>query len=417
MVFLFQILEHIMKFLNPADRREAAIVSKRFSEAAHNVSKIILNLNYCRLDDNCMPLNLFLKSWKEYKQIILGGDIEFGVSCEQFWNKFGEFVQELTFDFSPFLTTEILMSILRSMKNLKKLHISCRKEYFLNGSRIVDEHNREDLTRALKNLIVLSINGTNLTNVQFSNLMSLVPNLESLNIFFCHEVENSTPEEHYLTCGDILETIKLCPRLKEINLDDFGYRILNERDLLTQLATTPSFKLKNFNFPLVEAHSDALVDFLKFHTTITTVGVGSGIRASCENLKLIIQHLPYLKELNVCDAVGQLDGLSFISELDNLEKLRLANYTNSFNFEEGSHIVKRIKARPKLKKLEINSEDKICADCLVNLTMSLKSLTVLKLPHNSIDDAGVQIVFANLTLLRKLCLAGSFFVNQVVQLS
>ena len=211
-----------MTYLSPSDRRNAACVCKKFAEIAFFVSDVILSFNYSRLSDDCAPMSIFLKSQNNYNRIILGGDIEFGASCEKFWSKYGKFITEITFDYCPFLSVEILTMILKEMEQLKKLHIFCRKEFFLSGNKLIDERNREVLSRALYSVTELSLNGTNITNVQLSNLLELIPDLETLSLSFCStpsEGLNETEADHYLRCEDILIIIKQhCPKLKDIYL-------------------------------------------------------------------------------------------------------------------------------------------------------------------------------------------------------
>lgn len=210
----------IMTYLSPTDRRNAACVCKKFSEIAFFVSNISLSFNYSRLSDDCAPMSIFLKSRNNYSRIILGGDIEFGASCDKFWEKYGGFITEITFDYCPFLSVDILSTILKEMRQLKKLHIYCRKEFFLSGSKLVDEMNREVLSHALHTVTELSLNGTNITNVQLSNLLELIPDLETLSLSFCSspsEGLTETETDHYLRCEDILTIIKRhCPKLKDI---------------------------------------------------------------------------------------------------------------------------------------------------------------------------------------------------------
>lgn len=401
-IFFLQMLIMIMRYLSPRDRRDAACVCKNWSDAAFLVSNITLNFNYCRLDDNCVPMAVFLKSINNYKQIILGGDIEFGISCEKFWTKYGKFVTELTFDYCPFLSVEILTSILKEMRHLGKLHIFCRKEFFLSGSRVVDEENRETLSKALKTVRELSLNGTNITNIQLSNLLELTPALETLSLCFCNTPDESESDtEHYLTCGDILQAIRdHCPKLKDIYLDDFGYRILDERALVQGLM---HLNLRRLCFPM-EQRSSELIKFLEKQKEIQVFGMSYGLLTSCENLALITQSLPNIKELNVRAANGRIKGLKLLAGLNHLEVFRMANHTNNFEFEDGYHVCYEITQKPKLRTLELNSSNKICNDCCAKLTQNFPNLTVLKLTHSKIGDTSIQLVFKHLTKLRKLCL-------------
>uniref|UniRef100_A0A336KKL6 CSON011983 protein n=1 Tax=Culicoides sonorensis TaxID=179676 RepID=A0A336KKL6_CULSO len=408
-----ELLIMIMRYLSPTDRRNAACVCKKFSEIAFFVSNISLSFNYSRLSDDCAPMSIFLKSRNNYSRIILGGDIEFGASCEKFWSKFGKFITEITFDYCPFLSVEILTSILKEMKQLQKLHIFCRKEFFLSGSKLIDDRNRDALSRALHTVTELSLNGTNITNVQLSNLLDLIPDLETLSLSFCStpsEGLKETETEHYLKCEDILVIIKEhCPKLKDIYLDDFGYRILDEKLLVKGML---DLNLRKLCFPLEQTSSE-LVEFLEQQQGIQVFGMSYGIHTSCENLSLISQHLPSIKELNIRNAKGHLRGLKLISGLDKLEVFRLANHTNSFEFEEGYHICYDVIPKPKLKTFELNSSTKICDDCCEKLTQQFPNLTVLKLTHSQIGDAAVQLIFKNLTKLRKLVLTGCREISDV----
>lgn len=396
----------VMSYLSPTDRRNAACVCKKFSEIAFFVSNISLSFNYSRLSDDCPPMSIFLKSRNNYSRIILGGDIEFGPSCEKFWSKYGKFITEITFDYCPFLSVEILTAILKEMTRLRKLHIFCRKEFFLSGSKLIDDRNRNVLSRALKSVTELSLNGTNITNVQLSNLLELIPDLETLSLSFCStpsEGLTETETDHYLRCEDILVIIKhQCPKLKDIYLDDFGYRILDEKLLVQGMM---DLRLRKLCFPL-EQTSKELVTFLEHQQDIQVFGMSYGIHTSCENLSLITQHLPSIRELNIRNAKGHLRGLKLMSGMDNLEVFRLANHTNSFEFEEGYHICYDVIPKPKLKTFELNSSTKICDDCCEKMTKQFPNLTVLKLTHSQIGDAAVQLIFKNLTRLRKLVLTG-----------
>lgn len=253
-----------MAFLNPGDRRDASLVSKKFLEVAFRASKIVVRFKRCFLDDNCEPVKRFLESPRPFTRFIID-KVKFGESLEKFGLHLGPMATELKITYSPDRPFEcrVFEWIFNHMSALKTLEInSASDEFFLKS------HCKS--TNALQTVTKFSLTAGNINYQTFVKVLDLLPNLEVLHCDFnlCYD------DEDFYAYDEMVEgVVQRYPHLKEFLLNNtFMYS-----PFFTKNLTNFHFGVHRLAFPLKGTNEECAV-FLNAHKQLTHLGKHCCIR-------------------------------------------------------------------------------------------------------------------------------------------
>lgn len=181
MVSLFKIVIDIFQYLHPMDRCISGLTCKSWLETTNYrtfTDDSSLNFSNVTMQDNTLPARNFLESFRTFPSISFT-EVEFN-DCNLFWKRLGEQVLNISFSLCD-IQEKRLVSILKQLPNLEVLKIEGCRELFMSG---LFDSKKELLLNKVHTLSLA--NNRYLSDSLFNRIVSLIPNLEKLDISGCH---------------------------------------------------------------------------------------------------------------------------------------------------------------------------------------------------------------------------------------
>ena len=407
-------LAQILGYLNPSDRREAALVSRTWHQASQESGlqeKRVYGMK------NLLKGNVTIENRKGLRLTLDNLNGFLGNGKDNFYAKckgIGSNITELVFNGSD-ITGDLLVALLLNCHELEKLDLSGANSLFMSGQFLSYDSDVQNLQKSLANVRSLSLaNIRYLSNATFTKIAKTCANLENLSLAGCPILFHSksyigdkvagisTANSAVLTFEVIKKYItQLTPSLTGLDLSNTG--ITNEA--VYNLITIPDLKLKELNLSSCKELTDkAIGTVCNFQRGIENINISNNEGLTDVALVSISENLQGL----TCLSVGKLDQLTEesvtrLSQLKKLQKVDLSSCVKVTN--EG--LIKSLCGpyRENLLHLNISGCIKVADGFLVQLTTAATNLIHLDVSYTGITDCSLYVIAAKLKYLRQLNLA------------
>ncbi|XP_058834493.1 F-box/LRR-repeat protein 7-like isoform X3 [Topomyia yanbarensis] len=394
-----ELLVEIFKFLPISDRNAASYTCWKWYEASKYLGfakQMCLHLIGVEFDDSKPPIADLLLSPHVFPVLKLTRVRLQQSVYSQFWADFGPSISEITFE-KCMVWRERIISVFKHMKNL-------RTARFVECDLLRDDlfKNWKFFENGLLNIHFLSVTSlslakNNFTELQFSAIVEMMPNLTEVDLSNCFSYIDSASKAQMLNCVStfILERQFLlkCLNLSGIAVDDLFLRKMIEAHQLFLESLSLTYLEK---MPL---RNPAIVSLLRQQTEMRTLDLSQSVGITDYCLDQIVKHMTKLTNLNLsgCWGVGDY-GVTQIFRLKDLEKLDLSKCRiTKKGILEGAALCNR----KIMKEFLLEQIDTLDDDCIVKIGANFTNLTVLNIGGSSscMTDWSAQYIFCNLTCL------------------
>ncbi|CAG5120750.1 unnamed protein product, partial [Candidula unifasciata] len=390
------IISYIMRFLNVPDRKEAALVCKRWYNASLDPVLQRDIIVKCRPPENGMFPSFGLLGRKLTH-------LEFGN-----WD-------------SKQITESTLMTFLSRCPSLEYLDLSDCNSLFLSGRFLSKDSDLQMLKETLSGVRVLKLNRLRyMTDMVFERLVSVFQNLEDVSIASTHmifgsdlySVNQSSPAMLHFSA--FLKFVQEnAQNLKHI---DISYTSV-PNEALGSLAMINNLALEKLSLRgCAEISDKGLKNFVTHQHFLKILDI-SGCRelgSSKDFFKTLANNLPHLHTLIMrkCARMGQCD-ITSLADFGSLHTLDMGEVLNLFDIDlikglccqvphltrlalpfcpdiTDAFVVELCKTNYRLAELDLSSCFKLTDISLHAITKSLTSLQVLRLSYcREISDIGI----------------------------
>lgn len=322
--------------------------------------------------------------------------------CHNFWIKFGYHIKEFTIETPGNVAFHILSMY---MPNLRVLKVHNRGTHPINFGK-------EDLARLKLCLARVHTLEICANYEQLEELLELFPRLENLSLegFSCKQqrtfTRNSSLSLHFLT--HYLTKIRAV-ELQTLLLHSYCVEVNSNEKFFFELASTTGLLLKTLACS-IEGVPIPLLEklFQNMENTLKRLDLTTWVMISSEIYKIIFVYLKNIEQLTFRGRLT-LDGLDYISDLKNLKVLRFKDSFENVEVNENpSHFLKKLKASPGLRELQIdmkclNSQE--CSSCFYSFISDpniSQSLQILNVSRSKIDDKNLSFLLSYARNLKEL---------------
>lgn len=422
----FQIILHIMGYLNTSDVLEAGLTCRRWFDASFHpqfMSRLKIRFDKLQLNDShSSALGAFTKPSRHFTKIHLN-QVDLDQMSMEFWQCFDDQFTEIVFNTCD-LREKTFNAILRRMKNLESLEINNCRELFMSGRLFKNPYDHESICMACGNIKSISLcNNRYLSDALFSRIVATMKNIQSLNLSGCHiSFHNALYRKFYpayqqdasesiLTFHYILQFIEF--QAAHLKCLDFSETLI-DGNALTKLAQVKDLQLQQLKLRSCDQLTNSgISSFVRYQNTLSELDLSRSVRLTDPSVIDICQTLSQLKILKMrrCRAITD-QSIKEIRLLKHLECLDISecDAITSKGFIEG------IASQPNLGMLELHvSALNICEEAVLELTECLPNLRLLDLSFckNAVTNLAVQIIFKHLCKLRTLNLEFCDMVSQL----
>uniref|UniRef100_A0A8D8K2P0 Uncharacterized F-box/LRR-repeat protein C02F5.7 n=1 Tax=Culex pipiens TaxID=7175 RepID=A0A8D8K2P0_CULPI len=409
-----EILVEIFGYLNPGDRFQVGLTCKRWLEATQYqqfVNDLCLAFHKTHFSDSTSPVSGLLQSSRNFQNVVLS-QVDFN-ETERFFSRFGENIYELSFKACD-IREKTFTSILMSVPNLRTLRIEGCRELLMSGRLFESASDQAKLAETLQNVTTLSLACNRyLSDALFKRTVSLMPNLESIDLCGCHisfhkglyrKFYPGRPDdasESVLTFYYISQFIeRQADKLKSLNFSS----TLIDGDALELLAGYENLQLETFNMNSCDQLTKPGISTLvQKQSSLQHLDFSRSVRFTDSCLVKICAHLPELKSLKIrrCRALTDLG----IKQIVRLRKLQVLDISECESVT-GQGIIQGIASsgpNPVLLELYVSALN-LCESSVIKIAENFPSLRLLDLSYcfHSVSDLCLQIIFKNLIWLRHL---------------
>ncbi|XP_077984299.1 uncharacterized protein LOC144438945 [Glandiceps talaboti] len=300
-------ISHMMRYLSVSDRKEAALVNKRWYEAAMDPilqQDIIITFQTPSMTEG--PIIGFGK--RRSPNLVLNhidGSSHSKLVIQKACQYMGQHLNRLSLKGSD-ITEGTFMSIVQYCHNLVSLDLSCCNSLFMSGKFLSKPKDLEAVKAALVNLKELNLSSLRyLSDSLFNRIMTCVPNIEKLSLASCHLTFEFNPyrdskyrnSESVLTFTSLLNSIEAHTKTLQ-SLDLSRTAITN--DGICSLVNIKALQLRELSLKGCRDITDSGIAVLvKNQTSLTKLDL-----SSCQELKdgaihAIRNNLVELQHLNI----------------------------------------------------------------------------------------------------------------------
>ncbi|KAJ8302518.1 hypothetical protein KUTeg_018914 [Tegillarca granosa] len=414
-LFLLQIVTHIMRFLSVSDRKEASQVCRIWYEASLDpiLQKDII-IRFHALTANNMPQlphrktsHLIMDQFdtsNSAKSVMLN-------SCKNF----GESLQSLSLKASN-LTESTFVELLTHCKNLKSLDLSCCNSLFMSGKLLERNSDMQALRKTLKDVKKLNLSSVRyLSDATFNRIVTVCENLESLSlsssqITFNGEVYLKTgstkcASSSLLTYGNILEYVRIqAPKLKSLNLS---------RNSLSNESLQDLVRIKDLNLNELilvgckDIYDEGIADLCQHQKSLRLLDLSGCIEVSDGCVGLISSNLGNLETLkiNKCRRVTD-SSIQLLKHMSSLQVLELSEIYQISSTGLIKGICGNVNVSVLLTHLNINCCSLVQDSFILSLCKVVPHLVHLDLGSCfPLTDVSIHAISRSLKCLRYLRLA------------
>ncbi|XP_055629902.1 dynein regulatory complex subunit 6-like [Toxorhynchites rutilus septentrionalis] len=396
----FEVMVHLLTFLNTSDRNVMAQVCRGFYEGLKHpyfMRSTCLHFREIEFEDNIEPIRGFLNAFRYFPNIKLT-KIAFG-NRSNFWAEFGESIEELSLD-SCTIWKQKLLSILRYTYRLKRLTIQNCPDLFRSWKHI------ENLTvtccPVFPELTHISLaDNSKLEQYHFDFIVAMAPNLDSLDVSRCFKGIEAA--QRFRMLGHILSYLKNhSHQIRHFSVGDTPVDNL----FLRHLADIENLRLSSLSvmvgekIPTTEA---GIIDLLRLQTNLTYLDLSKSLALHDSCLIQISNSMPLLETLilNRCWMITDY-GILAIAKLSKLKHIDLTNCERITDTGIMGGLLTH--KRNKLSNLYLALLTNISELVFTKISFELNHLAVLDLGgcSNCINDRSIQYIFYHMNGLQEL---------------
>ena len=389
--------------MNTRDLLTAGTVCRSWMEATQYfrlMRKILLHFQIFKYSDTAYPMNRFVNCSRFFPNIKFS-IVKFAPKNDNFWQDFGDTVEELTLN-SCLINKSEFLHVIRLCPNLRMLSITRCDDLYRTWS-VVKKLSQVKLKFNL--MKTLAIYETSLmTKAIFDFMMISAPNLSSLTLQNCFG--NMRPKDRTEVLDALISYIGSRPeQIKKLNLANTH----TDEPFLLKLADIEKLKLDElrftFNGVIATLGRSGVLTLLRNQTELKTLDVTDSKGLSNFCLTEICKYMKKLRKLilNKCWLINDC-GLKEVCRLENLQILDVSccDRVTDLGLLEG--LVPKGKNVVKLKELYVGLLPYMSILAIYRLAQQFDGLEVLDLSgsSNSITDEALQMIFRYQTKLKYL---------------
>ncbi|XP_070554419.1 uncharacterized protein [Ptychodera flava] len=407
-----EVVSHIMRYLSLSDRKDAALVNKKWYEAAMDPilqQDVVINFHTPSITE--APIIGFGR--RKSPNLVLNnidGSSHSREVIQKACQYMGLNLHSLSLKGSD-ITEGTFMSIVPYCHHLVSLDLSCCNSLFMSGKLLEKPKDQEKVKSALHNLKELNLSSIRfLSDSLFSRIMSCVPNVEKLALASCHLAIEFDPyrghkgrnSESILTFANVLKYIKGHARtLKSLDLS----RTAVTNECLTSLVNVPDLQLREISLKSCRDLSDEGIAVLaKTQTGLRKIDISSCQDLQDRSVVAIQQHLHELEHLNIakCRYISDVAVKELCLWLPNLTYI---NMSDCYQLTSQALIKGLCPSNTSsIVSLYLNCCSLVQDDVVLAMSKVMKDLTELELSSCfPLTDKSVNIIaksFGKLRLLR-----------------
>lgn len=395
--FLFQVISHILSFLNLPDLKSAILTCRLWYDLSHQswfTNKVLLTLSKMQLSKEDSKIYEIMNQNTRYFSSISLNFVNCVPLYKTLWKKFGSRLTEVKLIYVS-LRTEELFEMLKYMPKLKNLQLNANGTLFTTIDYATDNITKQNAFEILSRLQTLKMR-IKMTKELFEHFFGASNRVRDFEF-----IENNSSYQYVegtqLTCSDFGRFIEKNKSFMEnirLQIDScdsaFIYGLYNMKKL----------KLKSFQIQKLDCDDKLFNDFCKQQNGIE-VFESTNLRAG--HLTSIVRHLTKLQELYISNSSDALNELKEIKNLKNLRHLSLC-----FADQVSDSILFEIFNEKRENLITLRYENNVNSEGLTRISEMCPNLKELYLNfnHNS-PIRGIQIIFKNLTRLEILSIEQS----------
>lgn len=368
--------------------------------------KVLLHFEVFKYSDTAQPMNRFLNCSRCFPNIKFS-IVKFAPKNDQFWEDYGDTVEELTFN-SCMINKPEFLHIIRLSPHLKMLSINRCDDLYRSWSVV----KKLSMVRMkFHQMKTLSIKETSLmTKKIFDFFLTSAPGLTSLTLFNCFR--DTKPKDRVDILDSLIKYIGTrAPQIKVLNLANTP----TDEKFLEKLADIKNLKLHElrftFNGVVATIGKSGILTLLRNQTDLKILDVTESKGLSNFCLMEICKYMTGLQRLilNKCWLINDV-GLREVGKLVHLEALDVSccDRITDLGLLEG--LIPHGKKFIKLKELYLCLLPYMSIVALYRICQQYDELEVIDLSgsSNSMTDEALQMIFryqAHLKYLNLDCCA------------
>lgn len=361
--------------------------------------RFLLHFQVFNYSDTAFPMNRFLNCTRYFPNIKFS-IVKFSPNNEQFWEEYGETVEELTFN-SCMINKPEFIQIVRLCPNLRMLSVT-RCEDLYKSWLLVKKLPAVRLKFNLMKTLVISDTSL-MTKSIFKFMVASAPNITSLTLSNCFG--DAKPQDRVQILDALIEFITSRPeQIKTLNLSNTH----TDELFLEKLADIEKLKLIElrftFNGVVSTTRRSGVLTLLRNQRDVQVLDVSDSKGLSNFCLMEICKYMQQLQKLLLakCWLINDV-GLREVRFLPNLMVLDVSSCDRVTDLGLLEGLTTRGK-KNKLKELHVGLLPYMSITSIYRLALQYDQLEVLDLSgsSNSMTDEAIQIIFRYQTKLRHL---------------
>ncbi|XP_074644980.1 uncharacterized protein LOC141901562 [Tubulanus polymorphus] len=404
-----EVVTHIMRYLSVNDCLEASLVNRSWYEASLDpilqknrhvtfhvaatdlelIESIgrrrIPNLSFHQIDNSSHSTTILLKSCRELSP----------------------FLRHLSFEGTD-ITERTFVSFLSRCYNLESLDLNGCNTLFMSGNVLERNADLQALRSSLQKLRELNLSSLrHITDATFNRLVTVVPNLESLNLSSCHVTFRTTnsyndsrvcADNTQFSFANILQFVR--SQSKRLTSLDLSKTNVND-DALSSIAKCDGLKLKSLKLHCCrEISENSVFDVCKNQTELTTLDISRCTGIGNTVIQTIARYLRDLRTLDIRQCQYISHGIESIAKISSLRDLDIASTT----FTSGA--IEKVLSSPALSNLTrlcIGASAVVTDKAVHSICTNLGKIRYLDVNScSNISDSSLHAISEHLVDLRYL---------------
>ncbi|XP_063705371.1 uncharacterized protein LOC134834575 [Culicoides brevitarsis] len=391
--FPTEVIIHIFKFLNPADRIEASLVCTKWFEIfslSSFVNQFYINFFNCSLSKFEPPASTFMNALRTYSGLNLSDIYSVDEDIDEFWATFGTSVTDLVIKNCTCITGVRFQRMLRHFVNLKTLK--------LYGQQLV-------MGLKMNSLQSLDLTECNLDKDDAEKMICELPVLQKLRLNWDTIIDIENVPRNAVQGHTIQFLERLSAKKEMLKLDLFLPVPFFGHEILLALSNLANLRLNHFVLKTSgDVPTEVFQKFFETQSSIEILELQNSRALTQETLAIVTKYLTNLKEIVLPNGTPYFETpLEIIQGIDSIESVSI-NVHFEVDEERRACLTKQL-MRQKLRELRLpNIHTRICNESLLKVVKSFPDLQSLDLSSSRISDDGLQLLFHGLPYLRELIL-------------
>ncbi|CRK86973.1 CLUMA_CG000786, isoform A [Clunio marinus] len=398
-----EILIRIFEYLNTRDLLTVGLVCRQWMEATQYfrlMRKVLLHFQVFKYSDTSFPMNRFVNCSRLFPNIKFS-IVKFSAKNHNFWDDYGDMVEELTFN-SCMINKSEFLHIIRLCPHLKSLSIT-RCEDLYKSWTVVKKLSQVKLK--FHQMKTLAIRDTSLLTKKILDFLTTsAPNLTSITIANC--LGNTKLQDRDSILNSLADYVEL--KSEQIKVLNLGNTPIDE-PFLVKLGDIKKLKLHElcftFNGVVATIGKSGILTLLRNQQDLKILDVTDSKGLSNFCLIEICRNMKGLKKLilNKCWLINDA-GLKEVGRLLHLEVLDISSCDRVTDLGLLEGLIPHGKKFYKLKELYLALLPYMSILAIYRLAQQYDELEVLDLSgsSNSITDETLQMIFRHQPKLKYL---------------